>query len=105
MSETKELARFLKVLSVDSRVKILELLKEGPLCVGALSVRLGITQGAVSQHLRIMRDAGILIDDKDGYYVHYRINKNTLEALRDKVDVLLEIGDFKSGPPRRCRDV
>lgn len=105
MSETKELARLLKVLSVDSRVKILELLKEGPLCVGALSVRLGITQGAVSQHLRIMRDAGILIDDKDGYYVHYRINKNTLEALRDKVDALLEIGDFKSGPPRRCRDV
>jgi len=43
--------------------------------VNALAARLGVTQGAVSQHLRIMRDAGLVIDQKRGYFVHYELNE------------------------------
>ncbi|MFO7899342.1 MAG: metalloregulator ArsR/SmtB family transcription factor [Planctomycetota bacterium] len=87
--DSKELARTLKVLSVDTRVRIVQLLKDGALCVNALAARLDVTQGAVSQHLRIMRDAGLVIDEKRGYFVHYRLNQETLAAWRERLDGLL----------------
>jgi len=89
MSHPKEVARALKVLSVESRVRIVQLLKGRALCVNALAARLDVTQGAVSQHLRIMRDAGLVIDQKRGYYVHYRLNERTLAAWRGQIDELL----------------
>jgi len=89
MNDPKELARLLKVLSVETRVRIVQLLKGRALCVNALSVRLDVTQGAVSQHLRIMRDAGLVIDEKRGYHVHYRLNEETLAAWREEIDKLL----------------
>ncbi len=90
MTEPKELARILKVLCVPTRVQIVQLLKGRSLCVGALADRLDVTQGAVSQHLRVMRDAGLVLDDKRGYFVHYRLNEATLAAWREKIDHLLD---------------
>lgn len=87
--DTGELARLLKVFSVDTRVRMVQLLKGRTLCVNALACRLNVTQGAVSQHLRIMRDAGLVIHEKHGYYVHYRLNEDTLAAWREKIDRLL----------------
>jgi len=78
-----------RVLSVDKRVHIVQLLKGRALCVNALAARLGVTQGAVSQHLRIMRDAGLVIDEKRGYYVHYRLNERTLAKWREAIGGLL----------------
>ena len=88
--KAEELARLLKVLSVATRVRIVQLLKGRALCVNALAARLGVTQGAVSQHLRLMRDAGLVIDEKRGYYVHYRLNEETLAAWREEIDKLLD---------------
>jgi len=90
MSHPKEIARILKVLSVASRVRIVQLLNDRSLCVGALAARLDVTQGAVSQHLRIMRDAGLVIDENRGYFVHYRLNEKTLAAWRKQIDNLLD---------------
>lgn len=90
MNEPKELARLLKVLSVETRVRIVQLLKGRVLCVNALASRLEVTQGAVSQHLRIMRDAALVIDEKRGYFVHYRLNEDTLAAWREEIDRLLD---------------
>jgi DNA-binding transcriptional ArsR family regulator len=90
MKDPKELARLLKVLSVGTRVRIVQLLKGRPLCVNALAVRLDVTQGAVSQHLRVMRDAGLVIDEKRGYFVHYRLDEDTLATWRKQIDRLLD---------------
>jgi DNA-binding transcriptional ArsR family regulator len=89
-SSGREVARVLKVLSVESRVRIVRLLKGRVLCVNALAAQLDVTQGAVSQHLRIMRDAGLVIDEKRGYYVHYRLNEDTLAVWREEIDKLLD---------------
>jgi len=89
MNDPKDLARLLKVLSVDTRVRIVQLLKGRALCVNALAGRLDVTQGAVSQHLRVMRDAGLVMDEKRGYFVHYRLNEETLAAWREEIDKLL----------------
>jgi DNA-binding transcriptional ArsR family regulator len=90
LSEPKDLARLLKVLSVGTRVQIVELLMGRALCVNALAARLDVTQGAVSQHLRVMRDAGLVINEKRGYYVHYRLNEHTLAAWREATEKLLD---------------
>ncbi len=86
MKATQDVARICRVLSVDTRVRILELLRAHTLCVGALANRLNVTQGAVSQHLRILRDAGLVESDRQGYYVHYTVNQ---KALAECQDVLL----------------
>ena len=89
-NEPKKLARMMKVLSVDTRVRIIQLLKGRALCVNALAAQLDVTQGAVSQHLRIMRDAGLVIDEKRGYFVHYRLDEDTLSAWRIEINELLD---------------
>ena len=83
------LARVLKVLAVGTRVRIVQLLRERTLCVNALAARLDVTQGAVSQHLRVMRDADLVIDERRGYRVHYRLNEETLAQWRTDIDALL----------------
>ncbi len=90
--QPKELARILKVLSVETRVRMIQLLKGRALCVNALAARLDVTQGAVSQHLRVMRDAGLVIDEKRGYFVHYRLNEEVLARWREQIDELLDPG-------------
>ena len=89
MKEAQRLARIFNVLSVDTRVRIIQLLKGRALCVGALSARLDVTQGAVSQHLRVLRDADLVIAEKRGYYVHYRLNEKTLGRWRKAVEPFL----------------
>jgi len=80
MSDPGELARVFKALSVDTRIRIVQLLRGGALCVNALASRLNVSPAAVSQHLRVMRDAGLVVPDKRGYFVHYRLNEETLAA-------------------------
>ena len=96
--ESNELARVLKVLAVGTRVRIVQILKGRALCVGAMASHLNVTQGAVSQHLRVMRDAGLVIDEKRGYFVHYRLNEQTLGRWRKEIDGLLA-----PGPHVKCR--
>ncbi len=71
-------ARIFRVLSVETRVRMVALLRARPMCVGALARCLGITAAAVSQHLRILRDAGAVVPEKRGYYVHYRADPDVL---------------------------
>lgn len=89
MDDPRRIARIFKALSVDTRVQILQLLKQQVLCVGALASRLDVSSAAVSQHLRILRDADLVVPEKRGYYVHYRLNPETLEEWRGIVDELL----------------
>jgi len=87
--QPESLAYIFSVLSSATRIEILQLLKHRPMCVGALAMRLGITQGAVSQHLRILRDAHLVAADKRGYYVHYRLDNNTFAEYRQVVQAFL----------------
>ncbi len=89
MKDPAKLARVFRALSVDTRVRIVQLLKEHALCVNALAARLDVTPAAVSQHLRVLRDADLVIPDKRGYYVHYQINEKTLATWKDLADELL----------------
>ena len=77
MKISEKQAEIFKILSVNSRIQILQLIKQRSMCVNALSRHLGITSAAVSQHLRILRSAGIVTSENRGYHVHYSIKENT----------------------------
>lgn len=83
MTNVRQTARIFKVLSVETRVRILEILKSDCLCVGELARRLGVSPAAVSQHLRILRDAGIVEPEKRGCHVHYLVSYEALKRIRE----------------------
>jgi len=89
MAEADKLTKVFRALSVETRVRIVQLLKERALCVNALAARLDVTSAAVSQHLRVLRDADLVVPDRRGYHVHYQINEKTLAAWKDMADSLL----------------
>jgi DNA-binding transcriptional ArsR family regulator len=77
--ETKK-AELFKVLGLDSRIRIIELLKEkGPLGANEMSEMLGVTPSAVSQHLKILKHAGLVRNERKGYWIPYEINPGALE--------------------------
>jgi ArsR family transcriptional regulator len=78
-----------KVLAVASRLRILELLKiQGPLGANRLAKILGISPAAVSQHLRIMRQAGLVINERKGYWIPYAVDRSALEQCRHVFNVI-----------------
>lgn len=89
MTNAGRIARVFKVLSVETRVEMLEMLRSRSLCVNALAKSLGITPAAVSQHLRILRDADLVQAEKKGYFVHYRVNAEALARLKWDADRFL----------------
>lgn len=75
----QDLLKVLKALSDETRLKIISLLLNNDYCVGALSRHLGISEAAVSQHLRVLRQAGLVTGEKRGYYTHYDLNRELFE--------------------------
>lgn len=74
------IAEKFKALGVESRIRIIELLKErGPLCVNEISEVVGITPSAVSQHLKVLKYAGMVQHKRQGYWIHYEIDPTTLD--------------------------
>jgi len=69
----ERLVKIFKALSNNIRLEILSLLAERPLCVNALVNRLNVSQPAVSQHLRVLENAGLVKGSKVGYWVHYSL--------------------------------
>lgn len=78
-NDVDHLADLFSALGSDTRIRILRELAGHPLCVGALAMRLDLTQSAISQHLRILRNAGLVESDKRGSYVHYRLTPDARE--------------------------
>ncbi len=62
-----ELDRILKALGEPMRLKIYQALLERKHCVRSLSKKFGISESAISQHLKIMREAGLVYGEKYGY--------------------------------------
>ncbi len=78
-----EPSEIFKVLSVETRVKIIELLKtHGPLGAKDIAARIGITPAAVSQHLKILRHAGLVRNERKGYWIPYSIDEEAMENCR-----------------------
>jgi DNA-binding transcriptional ArsR family regulator len=90
--------RIFRALSVEKRVEIVRLIAKRSLCVGALSDLSGISAGAVSQHLRVLKDAGLVEAERRGYFIHYSLAPDAAERCRAVIRSVL--GEKEGG--RRC---
>lgn len=75
----------MKAMCEPSRCRILTLLSERAYCVSALATLLNISTPAASQHLRILRDAGLVTCEKYGYHTHYRLDKERLAQVAEDI--------------------
>lgn len=86
-------AELFKVLGVESRIKIIELLKKkGPRCVNEMSEAFGISPSAVSQHLKILKYAGLVRNERKGYWIPYEVNPEALEKCRELLSKVCACG-------------
>ena len=85
-----DLLSILKALAHESRLQIVEILLSQQLCVGALARNLGISEGAASQHLQILRKSGLVIGEKHGYWTHYKVQTQRLQDAAEKLSCLPE---------------
>jgi len=98
--------RIFKALASEPRLEMMRLLREHPQCVNALAARLSMTQPAVSQHLQLLKEAGLVKAEKRGVWTHYAIDPEAMERHgRDMADIfggwaaLAEPVDGRDGCP------
>jgi len=92
-----------KVLSVETRVKIVELLKtRGPLGAKDIAATIGITTAAVSQHLKVLKQAGLVRSERKGYWIPYSIDEKAMENCRHILNAVCTCGCQGTGKFREA---
>jgi len=76
-----DIETILKILGDETRYKIFKLLLNAEYCVGGLAKTLNISDSAVSQHVKILRESNIVVGRKVGYYTHLSVNKETMKQF------------------------
>lgn len=75
-----------RALADETRRKIITLLLGHNYCVSELARVLNISESAVSQHLKVLKEADLLTGEKRGYYMHYDIDREKLRGLAREID-------------------
>ncbi|MGI6567362.1 MAG: winged helix-turn-helix transcriptional regulator [Firmicutes bacterium] len=94
----------LKALADETRMNIVQLLLRHNYCVGALARKLDVSEGAVSQHLKVLREAGLLRGRRKGYFMHYDVDRDALRLLAAEIEGLASVERVPCTPARgRCQ--
>ena len=91
----KDLARLAQALADANRLRLLRLLARRELCVTAAARELGLSQPLVSQHLRVLRQAGLIQGERRGRRVHYHGDRRRWDGLLEDLDGL--VGEARQG--------
>jgi len=81
--------RIYKALAHPIRIKIVRTLRDGPLCVCTLNENVDFSQSNLSQHLKILKDAGILKSEKEGIRILYSIKDDEVKNVLDITDKII----------------
>jgi len=87
-----------KVFSNEIRIKIFEFLLEGKMCVSGIVNKLNVTQPTVTQHLKILQQAGLIKSEKIGYWMHYSVDESGIAKVKrelEKFVKFLQVKDSK----------
>ncbi|MGB7605826.1 MAG: metalloregulator ArsR/SmtB family transcription factor [Lutisporaceae bacterium] len=74
----EQAVQIFKALGDETRLKILFILSKRRICAKGIAKHLNISEAAVSQHIRVLKDARLIIGEKVGYYVNYDLQKPIL---------------------------
>ena len=85
----RELLKVFKVLADKNRLRILKMLQYKKMCVCELSAALAITRPSVSRHLSLMKDAGLVQDERNGQWIDYSLCKETINEYASVIQLHL----------------
>ncbi|HYH04582.1 MAG TPA: metalloregulator ArsR/SmtB family transcription factor [Bacillota bacterium] len=95
-----------KVLSVETRLNIIKLLKtKGPLGAQDIAGNLGVSTAAISQHLKILSQVGIVTGERKGFCIPYTINEAVLRQYRQLLAEACLCGCPESNKPNLVDDL
>lgn len=100
------MAEVFKALGDPTRMRILRMLAAHPeqkVCVGRIAERLGISQPAASQHFKVLKNVGLAEPNREGFRVHYAIDRDAFAALRTDWDALCALVTEESPCPGKKR--
>lgn len=86
--EAVDISVIFKALGDKTRLNILVILTCKDFCAKGISRYLNISEAAVSQHLKILKEAGIIKGRKSGYYMKYFINKETMDYIKNFISLI-----------------
>lgn len=86
MNQEELSVKIFKALGHPIRYKIVKFLFDEPKCVCKLNEDVEFSQANLSQHLKILKDAGILASEKIGMNIHYRISNDEIKKVIECVD-------------------
>jgi len=81
MIQMQKILEILKILSDETRLKIVSLLAENELCVCELMEALRMSQSRISNHLRILRNTGIIEAKREGKWIFYSLARGTMDKV------------------------
>ena len=97
VSKIKEQAALFAALADPTRLKLLQILcrqnPPGCRCVNNLSQLMGISQPAVSQHLRVLKSVGLVTGERRGFRIHYQIDPEGLKRCQGILSTTLEFNE------------
>ena len=93
MWELESFARQHKALGEPSRLRIVRLLTEGSLCVCEIESILELPQYAVSRHLAVLRQAGLVRGWREGTWMHYKLEEKLPKAWTEALEALCRVWD------------
>ncbi len=97
-----ELAVVFHALSDSTRLDLIDRLKDGEQCVCDLTEAMKAAQSRLSFHLKVLKDAGLLKDRREGRWMYYSINREALEQLEEFVTDLKQSIKTVSSAGRCC---
>jgi len=86
--DTGRATRLFHALSDETRLSILKRLRHGERCVCELTDALDAAQSRLSFHLRVLKEAGLVVDRREGRWMYYTLNGDTLAEVADLVQTL-----------------
>ena len=84
----EEMVQIFKALGDEKRLKILLILSKRKMCAKGIARHLEISEAAVSQHIKVLKEAGLIVGIKTGYYVHYDLQRQLFTELIKYVEEL-----------------
>lgn len=75
-------------LSDETRLRVLEMLQDGERCVCELQSELDAAQSRLSFHLKVLKDAGFLVDRKEGRWTYYSVNSDVFDEAKEMIGEL-----------------
>jgi ArsR family transcriptional regulator, arsenate/arsenite/antimonite-responsive transcriptional repressor len=91
----------LKVIADETRFEIIALLLEKAYCVKAIARHINLSEAAISQHLQILRRAGLVKGEKRGYWTYYSVERDYLLQMVD--EFRLKIGSLQGKSFAECK--